>query len=241
MIHFILIAGLMAGSPQSGKLSEMQSKVVSVYVRELGKLHSRSQGASLERVFTAALDIRQLLGGRSPDQPSIEDLPAEEFAALERALVGIILNREEVILAEPDAQYFWRLASEYGNAVDRNFFALFRATFPDGVWPVYLSQQTDFSGCTEFGKGHLVRSYREWSRFKASHPRRYQREVQRLIDEIQDEVLSTCACGDRDSVLRELREFAAAFPRSPVNKAVQDRIRDLEQGSSEIRFDCSSG
>ena len=136
---------------------------------------------------------------------------------------------------------FSELSSEYGGLVDRSFFELFSKTYPDSVWPVYLTQQTDYSGCTEFGEGHLVRSYREWSRFRTSHPLRYQREVKRIIDQIQEQIVSTCACGDRDSVLRELREFAAAFPKSPVHQAVKDRIKELEEGSSDVRFQCISG
>ena len=93
----------------------------------------------------------------------------------------------------------------------------------------------------ELVKLHLVRSYREWSRFRASHPGRYQREAKRIVDQIQGEIVSTCACGDRESVLRELREFAAAFPESPVTAAVQDRIKELERDSSDLRFHCISG
>jgi hypothetical protein len=242
MIHLFIMLSLAAGAPQQGvRLSESQSKAVRAYAHELVKLRSRSQGASLERLFNAAVEIRALFGGSSPDQPSIEDLSAGDFAKLEHTLSGIILNRGEVILAEPDPHFFSELSSEYGGFVDRSFFELFSKTYPDGVWPVYLTQQTDYSGCTEFGEGHLVRSYREWSRFRTSHPLRYQREVKRIIDQIQEQIVSTCACGDRDSVLRELREFAAAFPKSPVHKAVKDRIKELEEGSSDVRFQCISG
>ena len=216
MIHLFIMLSLAAGAPQQGvQLSESQSKAVRAYAHELVKLRSRSQGA--------------------------EDLSAGDFAKLEHTLSGIILNRGEVILAEPDPHFFSELSSEYGGFVDRSFFELFSKTYPDGVWPVYLTQQTDYSGCTEFGEGHLVRSYREWSRFRTSHPLRYQREVKRIIDQIQEQIVSTCACGDRDSVLRELREFAAAFPKSPVHKAVKDRIKELEEGSSDVRFQCISG
>lgn len=228
----------LAAPPQRTPLSAEQQRALDAYLVDTARLRSGKDDVSVERVFEDALLLHKAFEG---SDPALEDLSAEDYAALEARLQGIILNRDEVILTEPDVDYFGQLASKYGNATDRMFFAAYRKTFPDSVWPAYISQQTDFSGCSDFGEGHFVGTYAAWTEFRRVHPDRYRAEVDRRIGDIEETVMSTCACGDRDSVLRELEQFAARFPNSPVHDAMVKRIEALKAGTSHFRLHCISG
>ena len=180
---------------------------------------ARDRG-SVSEAFAAARPVNAAL------LPVIEDLTEEEYSAIEHRLAGMIVNREEVLLAEPDAKFFLDLARKRGNTVDVEFFENYLATFPDGVWPSYVEQETDVTGCTAFGKGELVERYAGWLAFRAAHPHAYEKAVAERLADIEMQV-DARACGDDDSVLRELREFAAKFPRSPAAPRVRARIKAL--------------
>jgi hypothetical protein len=237
----VMLAATAATGQVADTLSPRQHEAVRAYEKHLAALKGRASAVSLERLFVDALRVRDLLGGDSPDEPSIENVSEGAFLDLQRRLPGIVLNREEVILAEPDTNYFFKLASTHGGKTDREFFRAYQTTFPDSVWPVYVQQQTDFSGCTVFGERHLTESYHTWVSFRRTHPNNYRTVVKRIIKEIEGALLSTCACGDRESVIRELREFTIMFPTSPVRPVLIDRLRELEAGNSPVRFHCSSG
>jgi hypothetical protein len=209
------------------------------YVAALHRLTSHAPDTSVEDVYSRAARLGEAL--LSP--PSVlESMPDVEFQALRRQLPGFILNREEGLIVEPDPSYFLDLAKRHGRPVDRSFFVLQSRSRPDGVWPVFMQRQTDSSGCTLFGQGKLVDSYRSWRHFGSEFPRAYARPVTRALAEVEEQVAqSTCACGDADSVSRELAEFAAAFPESPVATAAASRARAVRESRSPIRFNCLSG
>jgi hypothetical protein len=241
MIAVLAFAATAAASGPLPTLSARQNAAVHAYSQHLSALKRRDHGATVERVFADALRIRELLGGRTPDEPSIEDMSESDYLDLQRRLPGIELNREEVILAEPDTGYFVALASTFGRPIDREFFRAYQTTIPDSVFPVYMSERGPFSACTGFGEQKLTGSYGTWTAFRRSHPHAYRTGVKRFLDEIEEDVLSTCACGDRESVIRELRDFVAMFPRSRVTTAVTSRLHELEAGTSPVRFHCSPG
>lgn len=241
VIAVIAFAATTAASEPKTTLSSKQKSAVHAYSQHLHALKRRNGAVTVERVFADALRIRELLAGRTPDEPSIEDISETDYLDLQRRLPGILLNREEVILAEPDTGYFVELASKFGRPIDREFFLAYGTTIPDGVWPVYLEQQTDFGGCTVFSERKLTETYRKWLAFRQSHPNAYREGVKRFLDEVEEQVLSTCACGDRDGVIRELRDFVETFPESPVTAAVTSRLHELEAGTSRVRFHCQSG
>ena len=166
----------------------------------------------------------------------------DELNAFHRSLPGIILNQEEVLLAQPDPPFFLALARAHGRPSDVRFFEAYAATLPDGVWPSYLEQQTDVTGCTKFGAGELVARYSGWLRFRRTYPRAYRDAVSEELEKIETEVgESTCACSTPADTLRELQQFAARFPRSRVIAKVRLRIRELRVNRSNIRFECMSG
>ena len=208
------------------------------YLTRVSRLESRLPGGSIEDTYAAGVRLCQLLSSGTV----MEAMKEDEFEALRKQLPGLVLNRDEVLIAEPEPSYFLDLAQRYGGPKDRAFFTLLGRIHPDSVWPVYIEQQTDYSGCTRFGQGAVVDSYRRWRHFRNEFPRAYVRFVARGLSDIDDHVSqSTCACGDAESTARELGEFAASFPDSPAAGAAAARARAIREHRSPIRFHCVSG
>ena len=237
----MLIVALTILATSSGT-SPSSMPPVRAYLSALERLQSGQAPPSVERTFRAAMAVDAALLRKKGDSTLLESLSDAEYEALTKALPGIILNREEVVIAEPDPIFFQALARKYGKPADVEFFRNYLATLPNGVFKSYVEQQTDYSGCTAFGKGELVRRYAGWLAYRSSYPHAYLNQVTEQLTAIEAEVSeSTCACGSRDEVLRELRQFAARFPASPVIKSVLRRIREVQKSASPIRFNCVSG
>jgi hypothetical protein len=66
---------------------------------------------------------------------------------------GFVVNREETVFVQPDTNFWVTLAGSKGQNADQQFFQLQKKTYPDSVWPAYVQQQTDYSGCTDFQDG----------------------------------------------------------------------------------------
>jgi len=216
---------------------------VDQYRSALAAVERRADGSAIETILAKADDVREVLQRPKADGGSLlESLPADAFARLTRELRGLIVNREEVLIVRPDADFFVGLATAYGSDADRRFFSAYKATYPDSVWPTYVEQQTDYSGCTAFGEGKLVEAYRLWSEFRRTTPASYAAAAAAELDRVSHELTaSTCACGDRSTVDRELDEFLRAFPASPASAAVAARLQDLREGRSKMRAPCVSG
>lgn len=193
------------------------------------------QGA-VEAAFNAAVAVRKVV------IPKIEELPDADFEQLVRDLPGIILNRDEVLLADPDPQFFLDLARKRGDAADVAFFENYRATFPDSVWPVWVNQQTDVTGCIDYGSGQLVQRYAGWRKFRAANPGRYKAAVTQRLRDIEEAAAdATCACGTKESARTELERFVKAFPDALFVPRIRRRIEALSRGASVMRFNCLSG
>src|SRR5260370_7094095 len=137
----------------------------------LGAAEARRPPASLEPVFARARRVGEaLLQVRGAGRAAVESLRAADFARLVGELPGLIVNRDETVYVKPDPAYFLRLAQRHGTPADRAFFEAYHRTLPDGVWPAYVKPQTDYSGCTAFGQGELVATYRVWREFARPFP-----------------------------------------------------------------------
>lgn len=234
----ILLALILA--PEKGlepRLPEVQA-----YRSTLDNLESGEPGATVEQTFDAALAVRSALLRTVGAESVIESLSDSEFESLSQRLPGVILNREEVLLAEPDPKFFLSLARRHGGPADVQFFENYAATVPDGVWRSYTIQQTDVTGCTDFANGELVKRYAGWIAFGSAHPRAYLSAVSDQLAAIEREVSEgTCACGSPGGVLRELELFARTFRDSRVGPKVEGRIRAIRRSKSPVRFNCQSG
>jgi hypothetical protein len=172
----------------------------------------------------------------------LESLSDRDFEQLQRDLPGAIVSREEILVVQPNVDYFDKLAATQGDAVDRRFFAALKTIYPESVWPAYVEQQTDYSGCTAFGSGTLVEAYRVWSQFQTDLPNRYAGAVERELDRVSSELAeSTCACGNPASIQSELERFIQIFPNSPIRVRVEERLNAVKAGKSNIRAGCISG
>lgn len=224
------------------KGAELIGPEIQAYGEALSALESGKPGTTVGKLFDAALAVRSSLLRKAGNESLIEGLSDAAFKSLTQRLPGIILNREEVLLAEPDPKFFLSLARRRGRAADVGFFQNYAATRPDGVWKSYTDQQTDATGCTNFANDELVKRYGGWLAFQSTHPHAYSTVVREELAAIESEVSqSTCACGTRSGVLRELERFARTFPDAAVTPRVRNRIRAIRASSSPIRFNCQSG
>jgi hypothetical protein len=213
------------------------------YRSAIAAISARATPRGVETAFSKLMALSESLTRPRTGQLSVlESLSEEDFRRLTAEIPGAWINREETVFIAPDPAYFVNLARSRGEAADRSFFAALKATYPESVWPVYIEQQTDYSGCTSFGGGRLVAMYRQWSRFQSTFPTRYVVPVRERLEDISSQLTdSTCACGDASSVEKELRQFLQSFPTSPLRPRITERLQALRNGRSEIRAHCLSG
>jgi hypothetical protein len=210
-----------------------------VAIQRAQKSPSRGQ---LEVAFNAISPLREaLVTSRDGGDSALESLSEPAFNQLRRELVGVVVNREEVVFVEPDVAFFRKLAAR-GDPADRAFFAALSATYPESVWPVYIEQQTDYSGCTRFGSGMLVTTYLTWSALRQQYPKRYEEASRGHLDDVKRALAeSTCACGDRASVEQELTEFLRRAEVSELRTEVAARLAAVRSDRAKFRFACTSG
>ena len=88
--------------------------------------------------------------------------------------------------------------------------------------------QTDVSGCTIYGNGVLTTLYGKALQFKKTYPKAYIKDVNEEIDKILEEFIEgTCACGNRNSVLKEFRLFIKTFPNDKNTPRIKKRLTKL--------------
>jgi hypothetical protein len=217
-------------------------KAIDSYRGALAAAQQRANDGAIERAFAALTSVHDALLRMTGGQTALEALSAADFDRLTAEMTGAVIGRDEVLVVDVDTDYFVKLAASRGSSVDRAFFASRKETYPDSTWPIYVEQQTDYSGCTRFGSGTLVSEYRRWTRFAARFPRRYAAAVQREVERVSHELTqSTCACGVPASVEQEFQQFLRVFARAPISAMVTARLRDVRTGRSDIRPQCISG
>ena len=151
--------------------------------------------------------------------------------------------RSEITGVKVDSVFFLSLAKNNVVLADIEFFQNWRLTFPENTWaPRYVQQQTDYSGCTNYGNGNLSELFAAWSAYTARFPGDYTDDVGERLDSIRYTFANdTCACGDKESVAAELQRFLSAFPGDRSASAVPARLRTIQSDTSQIRFKCQSG
>jgi len=210
---------------------------IDAYRAAIGLAQTAASPGRIEAAYDAIGPVREALL-----RAVLESLPEHEFLALRRDLNGLLISRDEAIYVEPDVTFFAKLSAARGDRADRAYFAALRSTYPRSVWPVYVEQQTDVSWCTRFGSQTLVSTYLTWTAFRQQYPRRYAVAAGTHVNDVVGALTeSTCACGDRASVERELGEFLRRVNGSAVRTQVERRVAALRSGPSSFRFNCQSG
>jgi hypothetical protein len=234
------LVAVFATGAASAQMPASGQAAIGAYQTAIKSAEAGLKAGAVEAAFTALASVRAALMSRAATRGTVLESLSDEAFRRVAALPGAIVNREEVLLVEPDPKYYVKLAAAHGDAGDRAFFAALKATYPESVWPVYVEPQTDLGGCTRYGSGALVETYRLWSAFQQTFPTRYVVAARQEVDEVSTGLTeSNCACGDTASVQDELQRFLAAFRTSRIGANVNQRLQDVRAGRSGIRTKCT--
>jgi hypothetical protein len=215
-------------------------RVAFEYARLLERIEHSARPAPIESLYELGFAVGDSLLSPGPVGEPITTMDDSTFARTGRLVRGFDLLRDEVEGVLPDFDFFSDLASRRGDSVDVAFFRGMKATMGKRVMPVYVQQQTDYSGCTRFGSGALVADYDRWQGFPTSG--RFARRAHETLGDVASALLEgECACGDRSSVVKELRLFLERHPRGFMSDRVRARLRDVESGKAKIREHCTPG
>jgi len=70
----------------------------------------------------------------------------------------------------------------------------------------------------------------------------YSKGVKRIVRHLSDKLVSgTCACGDRQSVIKELRLFLELNKESDIVAKVKKRLEEVQKDRSTMEFNCIGG
>lgn len=214
------------------------------YASLLQQVNRSASPAAIESLFTlgmrAADSLQRSMGSAASPLELMDD---STLAEVERRMEGFtVLRTEEFSSAGCRPAFFLALAQSHGDSADVAFFHALAATCDSTDRPVYVQQQTDVSGCTRFGSGTLVATFDAWRSFVSRHPGRYADRAHDQMRRLEDELTgSTCPCGDRESVLRELRLFVRRFPDAAITPQVRARLRAVQAGTAGMRYPCIAG
>jgi hypothetical protein len=240
MRALVLVLALGLGACNQAKLPDLPAEV-DAYLLALSAVEKADSPVSLEPLLAAAggaQDALMAIQGDS-DQAWQETLSDEDYATLRRQLRGLHLSRGHDVYAQPDGHFFNTLAEAHGRAEDRAFFALYARLWTAEMLPQYLSLGTGQAPCVRFGEGIVAALYRDWWAYWAANAPHYAEFTTQVLRDLEEVVeLGTCACGDLDSVLKELREFTAAFPHSPAAPAATQRLAELNRDDVDHFVHC---
>lgn len=234
IIFFGLLILLPKPAPAANTASLLQR--AGEYGRELSHIEASGKTASLEKLLQQGNTIAAEL------KPVIEQLSDEDYAFVEKNMTGYVVNREEVILVEPDIRFFSMLAGKTGTAKDRLYFDFMLKVMPEGYWPVYITRQTDVGGCIDFGSSSLSTLYKEGAAILPKLPEYYREQVKRTVEDIAGQLTTgTCACGSIPSVKKEFRTFLEMNPEASIADRVRARLEAVQQRGHVVRENCIGG
>ncbi len=170
----------------------------------------------------------------------LEKMDEEQLGAARRALPGIFLTREEVLQADPDPESFLEFAVKWGGRADIAFFSTLQMSYSSPGWPLYIIRQTDYGGCRRLGSSVFSEIYGSWRAFQRRFPNRYEEQVRREIDRLEEDILHTGACEGPREVAEAYREFIHSFPDAAVSEEIRRRISEIDDGTSKLRFNEAS-
>lgn len=228
----ILLVGLTAATAHS------QTKSILILADQYSLALSQYQNQTSRSSVESVIRKGKIVGERLDEMEALSD---SDYSLLEKKMNGFTVNRDEILFIKPDLKFFAELSKTRGTPSDIAFFSLMRQIRPENVWAAYIAPQTDYSGCTIYGNGLLTRLYGKAKYFKKSYPKAYVSDINEEIDKILEEFPeSGCACGNRESVLREYRLFIKTFPTDKNTQVIRKRLTTIER-SKGFRFNCQSG
>lgn len=209
------------------------------YVSALARLEQATTPVSLEDLFAKAEAAQTALMEVTGEQAVLERFSAEQFAALQAAMRGLVLHREMDIYAQPEAAFFLALARAHGQPADVAFFEQYAATWGADSVPTYLKLRPQPTPCVRFGEGRIAPLYAGWQQFVADHPAAYATHAAQNLRDLEEAVtLGTCACDGLASVQREQAEFLAQFPNTPKAAEIRARGEQLVKEPDVLPVNC---
>jgi hypothetical protein len=130
---------------------------------------------NVERTFLAAAQLEQQL------LPIVDHLSEGDYAQLaETTAGGMQLSRKGMIYAHPDAEFFLKMAEQFGTPADVNFFQEFQRSFPSGPMPSWI-HLTSTGACVDAVGNEFPSRLRGWQVYAARFPNNYRMYVQQLL------------------------------------------------------------
>lgn len=173
--------------------------------------------------------------------PDLQRLDDERWKELQTKLQGYIVVRDEFRAIVPDPDFFLRLSMEKGRREDRDFFKALKMTRPDGIHASYLRTSSALKSCARYGEGKATEAYGYWKELAKKHPGAYvemRGEEQEALRQVFAE--NTCACGEKQGVLKELESFARRFQGDPLLKEVHVRIQQVRADKAGMHYRCEA-
>ncbi|HEY1075949.1 MAG TPA: hypothetical protein VGE51_04615 [Fontimonas sp.] len=240
MRALILVLAIGLGACQPARLANLPAEV-DAYLQALSAVEKADSPVSLEPLLAAAGAAQDKLMEIQPgsDQAWQETLSDKDYQTLRQQLRGLQLSRGQDVYAQPDGAFLNRLAQAHGRPEDQAFFALYASLWTEEMLPKYLNLGTGQAPCVRFGDGIVSALYREWWAYwtaNAPHYADFTMQVLRDLEEVVE--LGTCACGDVESVRKELRDFTGTFPHSPATPAAQLRLAELSREDVDHYVHC---
>jgi len=135
---------------------------------------------NVEKTFLAAAKLEQEL------LPMLDKLSPEDYALIQDTTAGgLQLNRKGVIFAHPDADFFMKMANDYGGRADVNFFENFSKSFPSGPMPSWIKLTDNGGACVDANGNEFPSRLREWQIYQARFPGSYRSYVETLLRGMQ--------------------------------------------------------
>lgn len=240
MRALVLVLAIGLGACQQAKLPNLPVEL-DAYLQALSAVEKADAPVSLEPLLAAAGSAQDKLMEIQPnsDQAWQETLSDEDYATLRKQLRGLQLSRGHDVYAQPDGAFLNKLAQAHGRDEDRAFFALYARLWTAQLMPQYLSLGTGQSPCVRFGDNIVAPLYREWWAYWTANAPNYADFTTQVLRDLEEVVeLGTCACGDVDSVRKELGEFTAAFPHSPATAKATQRLAELNRDDVDHYVHC---
>ena len=211
-------------------------KEVRQYGEKIDRIEKSAGKVSLQEIVQEGTSMADKL------RPVIEELSESDYDFVLKNMKGFAIGRQEAVFIEPDTVFFSSLAKKVGIEDDRLYFHFLNEVMPDGSWPVYVEQQTDVGGCTKYGEGYLSNLYKKGNALLPKVTGYYSKGVKRIVRHLSDKLVSgTCACGDRQSVIKELRLFLELNKESDIVAKVKKRLEVVQKDRSTMEFNCIGG
>jgi len=173
----------------------------------------------------------------------LEALSGEDYAFVQQHMKGFFVFREEIVGVKPNMAFFKELAARKGSQEDVDFFDLMAEVYGDGIWPAFVEQQTDYSGCGSYGDGARTRIYLHAAKLKTPVNEAYKKEIDGMIKGLKESFIAdgTCVCGGADAVIKELSLFIEKAPDADFIEEVKQLLSKVKAGKSRMGFYCQTG